>query len=140
MKHFFEVSLKYDKTGDDGIIKTVIEKYLLDAMSFTEAEAKAIEKVTPYIRGEFTITAIKRTKIAELFDCEDLEADRWYSCKVNFIALDEEKGTEKKTAHTMYIRASSTQTADERLRTELRISLADYEIENIKETKILEVW
>ncbi|HBC37547.1 MAG TPA: phage tail protein, partial [Porphyromonadaceae bacterium] len=40
MYNWFECKVRYDKTLDTGMIKTVTEPYLVDAMSFTEAEAR----------------------------------------------------------------------------------------------------
>lgn len=74
----------------------VTEPYLVDALSFTEAEARIIEEMTPFISGEFTVSDIKRANYSELFPCEEEAADRWFKCKLVFITLDEKSGAEKK--------------------------------------------
>ena len=99
MHNWFECKVRYEKTGEDGLPKKVNEPYLVDALSFTEAEARIIEEIKPFVSGEFTVSNIKRSRIAELFD--NPSGDKWYRAKVNFISLDEEKGVEKKTAVTM---------------------------------------
>ena len=79
--------------------KKVTEPYLVDALSFTEAEARIIEEMTPFITGEFTVSDIKRANYSELFPSEEEAADRWFKCKLIFITLDEKSGAEKKRRH-----------------------------------------
>ena len=89
MHTWFECKIQYEKTMENGMNKKVTEPYLVDALSFTEAEARIIEEMTPYISGEFTVSDIKRAKYSELFFAEDAESDRWFKCKLTFITLDE---------------------------------------------------
>ena len=62
--------------------KKVNRTYLVDALSFTEAEARIIEEMTPFISGEFTVSDIKRANYSELFPSEEEAADRWFKCKL----------------------------------------------------------
>lgn len=39
MANWFETKVRYDKTMENGAIKKVTEAYMVDALSFTEAEA-----------------------------------------------------------------------------------------------------
>ena len=90
MANWFECRVKYDKMLENGMQKKVTEPYLVDALSFTEAEARIIEEVSPFISGEFSVSAVKRANFSELFF--DETGDRWYKCKLNFITLDEKSG------------------------------------------------
>ena len=94
MHTWFQCKVKYERNVDDGSIAKVSETYLIDALSFTEAEERINEEMKPYISGDFMVTDIKRAKINELFENES--GDRWYRSKVNFVSLDEEKGIEKR--------------------------------------------
>ena len=67
MANWFECKVRYDKVQDNGSVKKVNEPYLVDALSFTEAEARIIEEQTPCISGDFSVSAVKRTKISEIF-------------------------------------------------------------------------
>ncbi len=80
MAQWFECKIRYDKMQENGSVKKVNEPYLVDALSFTEAEARIIEEMTPFISGEFSVAAVKRTKISEIF--RDDTADKWYLVKV----------------------------------------------------------
>jgi hypothetical protein len=140
MANWFECKIKYDKTGDDGLIKTVSENYLVDALSFTEAEERINQEMKPFISDEFLVANIKRAKIAELFDHPDATADRWYRSKVNFVSLDEEKGIEKRIPSTMYVKAGDMQGALANLLNHMKTTLADYEIASIVETTLMDVF
>lgn len=138
MHNWFECKIKYEKTAEEGKIVKVSEAYLVDAMSFTEAEARIIEEMRPFISGDFEVANIKRTKINEMFFNEN--GDKWYRSKVNFITLDEEKGVEKRTGVTMLVQASEMKEALDGILEGMKGSMADYEIANIAETTIMDVY
>jgi len=93
MHNWFETKIKYEKTAEEGKIVKVSETYLVDALSFTETEARIIKEMTPYITGEFTVSTIRRARINEIFFDEN--GEKWYKAKLYFISLDEDKGIEK---------------------------------------------
>ena len=140
MHNWFECKIKYDKTLENGLTKPVTEPYLVDALSFTEAEARIIEEVTPYLSGEFTVSDIKRAKYSELFFAEDTSADRWFKCKLTFITLDEKSGAEKKTSTNVLVQASDLRDAVKKLDEGMKGSMADYIISSIAETAIMDVY
>ena len=106
MHTWFECKIRYEKVMENGMNKKVTEPYLVDALSFTEAEARIIEEITPFISGEFTVSDIKRANYSELFFCEEDAADRWFKCKLFFITLDEKSGAEKKTSTQVLVQAA----------------------------------
>ncbi len=138
MTNWFECKVSYEKTMENGTQKKVTEPYLVDSLSFTEAEARIIEELRPYISGEFTIADIKRAKLAELFLNEN--GDRYYKTKVYFITLDERSGIEKKTSVTMLAQASSVKEALEVIEKGMEGTMADYVIASISETMIMDVF
>jgi len=138
MHNWFECKIKFEKTGEEGKIAKVSETYLVDALSFTEAESRIIEEMRPFISGEFTVTAIRRAKINEMFFNEN--GDKWYRAKVMFICLDEDKGVERKTAVTMLVQANDTKEANAGVVEGMKVSMADYEIAAITETQIMDVY
>lgn len=137
MHKWFEVGIRYEKLMDNGKFKKVTEPYFIDALSFTEAEARTIENVAPYISGEFSVRTIKPANICELF--RNNQGERFYKCKVNFISLNK-KGKEKRTASYMLVEANSTDAAEKRLKEGMEGTMADYDIEAIVETKIMDVY
>lgn len=114
------------------------EPYLVDTLSFTEAESRIIEEIRPYISGEFTISDIKRARLSEMFLNEN--GDRYFKAKVYFVTLDEKSGSEKKTAVTMLAQASSLKEALEVVEKGMPGTLADYEIASLSETAIMDTF
>ena len=140
MHTWFECKVRYEKTLENGMNKKVTEPYLVDALSFTEAEARIIEEVSPYISGEFTIADIKRANYTELFFCEEDSADRWFKCKLTFISLDEKSGAEKKTSSNMLVQAADLRDAVKKLDEGMKGSMMDYVISSMAETAIMDVF
>lgn len=138
MHNWFECKITYDKTQENGIIKRVTEPYLVDALSFTEAEARAIEELKPYMSGDFVIADIKRAKLAELFFNDN--GDRYYKAKLYYVTLDEKSGTEKKTAVAMLAQASTLKEALEVVEKGMEGTMADYIIASLSETMIMDVF
>lgn len=138
MHNWFICKVSYEKMMENGMVKKVTEPYLVDALSFTEAEARIIEEIRPYITGEFTVAAVIRSRISEIF--WDKEGDRFYRVKVWFVALDEKTGTEKKTSVTMLAQASTLKKAIETLEVGMMGTMADYVIGSVSETPIMDVF
>lgn len=140
MHTWFECKVRYEKTIENGMNKKVTEPYLVDALSFTEAEARIIEEMTPFISGEFTITDIKRVNYSEVFTSNSISADRWFKCKIIFITLNEKTGAEKKTATHVLVQASDLRDAVKRLDEGMKGTMADYQISSVTETPIMDVY
>jgi hypothetical protein len=137
---WFECKVRYEKVTEGGLTKKVTEPYLVDALSFTEAEARIIEETTPLISGEFTVADIKRATYSELFFCDEDAADRWFKCKLLFIVLDEESGKEKKNAVQMLVQAANLHDAVKKLDEGMKGTMADYQIVSVIETPIMDVF
>ena len=140
MNTWFECKIRYEKTMDNGMNKKVTEPYLVNALSFTEAEARIIEEMTPFISGEFTVSDIKRANYSELFPCEEEAADRWFKCKLVFITLDEKSGAEKKTSTQVLVQAADLRDAVKKLDEGMKGTMADYKIASVAETAIMDVY
>ena len=138
MQNWFECKVSYEKMLENGIQKKVTEPYLVDALSFTEAEARIIEEIKPFITGEFTVSAVGRKKISEIFFNEN--GDRFYLIKVYFITLDEKSGAEKKTAVRMISQASNLKEAIAVLEEGMKGTMADYTIASVTETSIMDIY
>lgn len=140
MHNWFECSIRYEKTMENGMQKKVTERYLVDALSFTEAEARIIEEMTPYITGGFTVVDIKRATYSELFPSDEEAADRWFKCKLFFITLDEKSGAEKKTSTQVLVQAADLRDAVKKLDEAMKGTMADYQIAAVAETPIMDVY
>lgn len=141
MQHnWFECKIRYDKMMEDGLQKPVTEPYLVDALNFTEAEARFIEEMTPYMSGEFTVTDIKRVKYSELFFSDEEASDRWFKCKLQYITLDEKSGKEKKISTLVLVQAADLRDAIKKLDEGMKGSVTDYIIVSVAETALMDVY
>ena len=138
MALWFECKVRYEKLQESGAVKKVNEPYLVDALTFTEAENRIIDEITPYISGEFSISAVKKTKIAEIFF--DESGDRYYMAKVNFVSLDEKSGNEKKVANFILVQASDFEDALKNFKKGMEGTMSDYELVSLAETMIMDVF
>ena len=123
---------------ENGVQKKVNEPYMVDALSFTEAEARIIEELTPFISGDFTVSAVKRTKISEIF--WDDSADKWYLVKVAFITIDEKSAVEKKSISFILVAANNFKEALDNFMEGMKGTMADFDIVSITETPIMDVY
>ena len=137
MALYFEVKATYDKMTENGLVKKVTEPYLFDSLSFTEAESRAIEELTPFISGDFTVKACKRTPIAEIFN---LGAERYYLAKVAFITIDERTAQEKRSISQILVGASDFKEAYDNFLDGMKGTMADFELVSLAETPIMDVY
>ena len=140
MHTWFECKIRYEKVTENGMNKKVTEPYLVDALSFTEAEARIIEAMTPFITGVFTVSDIKRANYSEIFFSDEEAADRWYEVTLAFITLDEKSGAEKATRSRVLVQAADLRDAMEKLDEGMKGTLADYQGVAIKETALVDVY
>lgn len=140
MHTWFECRIGYQKVMENGMQKKITEPYLVDALSFTEAEARIIEEMTPYISGEFAVKGVKLAGYSELFPSEEESADRWFKCRLSFITLDEKSGAEKRTFSNVLVQASDLRDAIKKLDEGMKGTMADYQIASVAETAIMDVY
>lgn len=141
MNYWFECKVSYERQADSMGMKKVSESYLVDALSFTEAEKRIIKEVRPFVSvGELEVVNIRRARIAELFLNDEAEDDRYFRAKVNFITVDEKSGSEKKTSATMIVKSDSLPNAVTELKAHLDSQMASYEIAAVTDTQILDVF
>lgn len=140
MNEWFQCTIKYEKTLENGLVKKVSEPYLVDAISFTEAEKRIIEEIKPFMTGIFEVSDIKRAHYAELFESTDESADRFFKAKLQFITLDEKSGKEKKTSQNILVQAADLRDSIQRLDEGMKTSAIDYTIASVQETPIMDIY
>ena len=137
---WFECKVRYDKTLESGLIKKTTETYLVDALSFTEAEKRFIEEIEPFMSGEFMVTDIKRARITDLFDSMDLNDDHWFKARIAYISIDEKTAVEKRIVQSALIQANDFHRALARLDECMKGTLGEWVIVSITETPIIDVF
>lgn len=136
--NWFECKAKYIKIDQTGNEKNVTEAYLIDALSFTEAEERFHQELEKMISGEFEVTTISKSNITEFYPSED--ADRWYKVKVSYVNVDEKSGKEKKVGVYMLAEASNVKDAFDKIEDNLKDWLVPFEIPAIQESPIIDVF
>lgn len=138
---FYECKVRYEKTIESGEQKKVTETYVVDALSFTEAEGRIIEDMKPYVGDkEMEVTAIKIASYKEVvFSDADMD-DKFYKVRCNFITLDEKSGKEKKTAVDYLVQAATVEGAKKNLDEVMSGTMIDYVIVSVIETNIMDVF
>ena len=138
--NWFEAKVKYMKVNEDGREKKANEAYLLDAMSYTEAESRIMHEMETVISGDYYISSLKKSNITELVPSEDENDDRWYKAKVNIIDADEVSGKEKSTGQYYLVAASNINKALENLEKSLASFVVPYEIASLTDTQFMDVF
>lgn len=135
--NWFECRASYDKTLENGLQKKVTETYIVDACSFTEAEANLSDYLSGF--GEFRITTEAFSKIAEILLSDNLDDDKYYLAVLNFVSLNEKTGKEMKTKHSILVQAVDIDKARSYVVNYMLDSVQDYTIHSLKETQVIDV-
>lgn len=138
MRTWFLCKVKYAKENEQGLLKSITELYLVDAISFTEAEAILYDRLGQKIRGDFQVKAVGKSPIVDVFFYED--ADIWYKCKITYLVADGESGREKKVTQYMIVTAEDVRQAYDRIQESLSNMLVSFRVPDITETSIVEVF
>ena len=137
---FYEVKIQYQKTLEDGREKKVTEQYVVEALSFTEAESRIIEEMTPYISGEFDVVSEKIAPYSEIILSDKSDDDKWFISKVGFITIDEKTAKEKKQTFRYLVQAETSEKAMDYTKEMFSHGMSDYSIDAVQDTATLEVF
>ena len=137
---YYEVKIQYQKMQEDGKEKKVTEQYVVEALSFTEAESRIIEEMTPYVSGEFDIVSEKIAPYYEILLSENSNDDKWFLSKVAFITIDEKTAKEKKTSQRILVQAETSEKAMDYTKEMFSHGMSDYSIDSVQDTPTLDVF
>ena len=137
---WFEAKVRYDKTMEDGCLKKVTETYVIDALSFSEAEKRILEQMGSYVSGEIEVCGLKIAPYKEIFFADSNMDDKWYVAKLAFITIDEKTGKEKKTRVCYLVNAGNINAAVKNIEEQMAGTMIDYDTFNVSETQILDVF
>lgn len=137
---WFECKVRYEKTHEDGSEKLVNELYVVDALSFTEAEASIIDNMSVYASGEFKVANINPANYNEIFFSDVFDDDLWFKARLAFITIDEKKDKEKRTYVNYLIQAKCIERAKRYVDEVMGKTMIDYELKSLSETKIFDVF
>ena len=140
MANWIETKVRYEKTLENGMKKMVSETYLVDALIFSEAETRITEEIAPYMQGDFSVSAVKRTDIAEIFFSENTPDDKYYKIKSAFISINEKTLAEKRSNTNYLVQAKNIVDALNVFQAGMKWTMADFEIVSISETALIDVF
>jgi hypothetical protein len=137
---WFECKIRYEKVMEDGLQKKVNENYVVDALSFSEAETRITEEMSAYISGEFEVADIKKAAYKEVFFTDDNIAYKWYKAKLQFITIDEKTEKEKRSTVTYLVQAGSMNGAMKNIDEVMGGTMIDYVVASVAETTLMDVF
>ena len=137
---FYEVKIQYQEMQEDGKEKKVTEQYVVEALSFTEAESRIIEEMTPYTDGDFDVVSEKIAPFNEIFLSDNSTDDKWFVSKVSFITLDERTAKEKNQTFRYLVQAATSEKAMDYTKEMLSHWMSDYSIDSVQDTPIIDVF
>lgn len=140
MNRYFECGIRYEKLLENGMQKKVTEQYIVDALSFTEAEQRITKEMGCYINGDFEVVTEKITNYSEVIPSDNAEADRWYKVKINIVTIDERTDKEKKNAVYYLIQAKDIDDARRMTNKYMEGTVVDWDCEAVSETKVMDVF
>lgn len=133
---WFEVKVSAERTDENGATRKVKELYCVDALSFTEAEERTMERL---INCGGEVVEEKIVCYKEVLSRPDEESEKWYKCKVMIITINENTGKPKRTSVYYLVNADSTAGAESVIKDFYNSSSQDYELASIMETSVLEI-
>lgn len=138
---WFEVTIAFDKVMENGETKKVAEVVTINAMSFTEAEAKALEEYAGFTTGDLDVTAIKIAKYGSVFIPQDYTTTpTYYTTKLAFITIDEKTAKEKRSNVQYLVGATNLEDARKTIENVMKSSMMDYVFVGVTESKVIEVY
>lgn len=137
---WFEAKIKYEKEQDNGLVKKVSENFLVDALTYSEAEGRIINELRSYIRGVFEVADLKKVRYAELIDSDNEKDDRWFRGKLIIATLDEKTAKEKKSSVQVLVKAHDIRSAIIRIEQVLGKEMMDFTVASVTETPIMDVY
>ena len=138
--NWFICKIRYEKVMEDGVQKKVTENYVVDALSFSEAESRIMEEMSAYISVGFEVADIKKAPWKEIFFSDADGDDKWYKAKLQFITIDERTAVEKRSTVIYLVQASSLKKAVGHIDEVMGSTMIDYVQCNVDETPIMDVF
>ena len=139
-KRWLETIVRYDKTMESGEVKKVNEVYVVDAITFGEAEESITREMRHFVDGDFEVKNINPAPYSEIFFSDKDTDDKYYRVKLAFITIDEKTQKEKKSKVTYLVQAGSLEQARKNTEEVMNGTMIDYEFVSVTETKIFDVF
>ncbi len=137
---FFEVIVKMQETQENGAEKMVKRTIVVEALSFSEAESKAIEEMSAYASGDLEVININPVQYGEVFTSDEETDDKYYKAKLEFITIDEKADKEKRSKVTYLVQSKSLNRALRYVDEVMQNTTIDYDSVGVSDTPIYDVF
>ena len=137
---YFTTKIRYDKTTDDGSVKKVTESYLLDAVSFSEAEKRITSDMPELISGDFEVSAIAKKDYQEIVLSNNDKDDKYYEVKYKVKEINEYNGKETSTSYVLLVQAFNIETAKRYFDEHMKDTVYDFEVSSLRETDYMDYY
>lgn len=138
MNTYFECKIKSLRIGEDGYERKCSDTYLLDAVSYTDAETRIYEKMQELIKGSFEVKAIKESNVAEILAATP--GEWWWKAKIRCVGINEESGREQKITYYILVMGDDAKHALENIEIGLAHMLISYRVVSLVESPIVDVF
>lgn len=136
---WLEAKVKYAKVNEEGVHKKVTETYVVNAITYAEAEKRIHEEISPFSTGDIEILGIKKTAFSEIYFTDLAKDDRFFKAKMKYVTIDENTSKEKKTTMNMIVQSSDIHVALENVCSAMNDSQVEYETPSLSETSYYDV-
>ena len=138
MNSLYSVSVKYLKQSENGDgYKKMNETFLVNAVSFTDAEAKITEEMMMRTKEEFLVQSIKRENYSYVLT-NDEDGGNFFNAVVSYSSLDDDGVNQKKIRMNMCVETSNIENVSDIVSKVLADSV-DYNLIKVGLTKIIYV-
>lgn len=136
---YFECKVRYQRETGDGKLQKQSDTYLIEAISFGDAEARVLEEVKPFVfmGQEIEMKSIRKVVYNELLP--NPQGHFWFKAKVTLTTIDESAGKEKKIQTNILVQETDMESAYKAVNQLMKNSITDYEIINLQVTNIVDV-
>ncbi len=137
---WFETVVRYERQTGDSAQAAVTETYIVECVTFGDAEETITKEMQPLVSGDFDVKNVTPAAFDEIFFSDDEEEGNWYKAKIAYITKDEKTAKEKKTSRNYLVQAGNLNAALKNIEAAMKGEMMDYQIVNITETKIMDVF
>lgn len=137
---WYECKLRYSKTTETGDTKKTTDIYVVDALSFTEAESLIINAAKDLLIEEFELKGLNEAQYKEILFSDKEKDDTWFKVKLCFTSYDEVSGKEKKSLSLYLVQAKNIKNAMYNVEEMMKSSMIEYNIQSITQTNIKDVF
>lgn len=140
MNNWMNVKVKYAAEDIHGRLCNVVDDYLIDAMSFIEAETRMNKELDGEVKGGHYVMAITKSNISEVFRYEERVDTPYYKVKIAYALTDADTAKSKKITQYFLVEANNIKEAYDRIHDSLHNMLVSFDVVDITSSRVVDVY